>query len=672
MAYKFSLGASVLSGSVTFKEGLSANDASISNVNDIAVDTISADGSEIDIVLADNQAAALEIKEGSNVYMKFVTTNDSEAVEVMKNIDIGANDLTINKDKIKIGGSAVTTTAAELNHLDGIADAAYNKAADSVVFFDADDSKLKYEAANDFAGAIAGDGLAASSGALAVQVSGALKVASDKVGISGSFAGVGLEAGANEGIDSMLTMNIDLTNVSALGGTGLHQTQDHFMFSDNGAIKKITFSNLQDAIFADVSGDATIAAGGALTIGAQAVENSMLADDAVGADELAANAVVDASVASNAAISLSKINTNVDMGGNFTIGNQSDDTATFSGHLTVGGNLTVQGSTTTVDSTTINISSSFTFEGPADDHETILSCATPGADTTLNLPTLSAGTYFLPALADAATDASAAVTAAEFALLDGGSSVGSTALAAADGFLHNDNGTMKHTSIEKLGDFLGGGAGLAVSSGVLSVDIDGLSALGGTGIAQGDHLMFSDDGTEKKITFSNLEDAIFGNISGDATIAAGGALTIAADAVESGMLNDNVISGQTELASGAVVDADEMMISDGGTLKKVGVDSLKSYMQGSNVQLIDDSGTAVVGFNYFGDHSGAESCTLPASPAVGDIVYIKAGSDCSSTNKVTINKAGSQTIDGVTAIILESPFAAVNICYVADNTWRVF
>ena len=69
---------------------------------------------------------------------------------------------------------------------------------------------------------------------------------------------------------------LDIDGYSALGGTGLHQTEDHFVFSDNGTEKKITFSNLQDAIFADVSGDATIAAGGALTIGANAVEGSML------------------------------------------------------------------------------------------------------------------------------------------------------------------------------------------------------------------------------------------------------------------------------------------------------------------------------------------------------------------------------------------------------------
>ena len=49
---------------------------------------------------------------------------------------------------------------------------------------------------------------------------------------------------------------------------------------------------------------------------------------------------------------------NADMSGNFTIGNQSDDTATFAGHLTVGGNLTVSGTTTTVNSNTVNIGDS--------------------------------------------------------------------------------------------------------------------------------------------------------------------------------------------------------------------------------------------------------------------------------------------------------------------------
>ena len=128
-----------------------------------------------------------------------------------------------------------------------------------------------------------------------------------------------------------------------------------------------------------------------------------------------------------------------------------------------------------------------------------------------------------------------------------------------------DNSTKK----ESIADIVTGiaGSGLAANGGVLSVDIDELDALGGTGIDQTDNLMFSDGGTEKKITFSNLEDAIFGNISGDATVAAGGALTIANDAVEASMLNNNVISGQDEM-TGDVEDTDEILISDGGTVKR--------------------------------------------------------------------------------------------------------
>ena len=74
------------------------------------------------------------------------------------------------------------------------------------------------------------------------------------------------------------------------------------------------------------------------------------------------------------------------------------------------------------------------------------------------------------------------------------------------------------------GSFVGDGSNL---TGVSAINIDALGSLGGATVAQGDNLVVSDAGTEKKVTFSNLEDSVFGNISGDVTIAAGGAATIA-------------------------------------------------------------------------------------------------------------------------------------------------
>jgi len=110
--------------------------------------------------------------------------------------------------------------------------------------------------------------------------------------------------------------------------------------------------------------------------------------------------------------------------------------------------------------------------------------------------------------------------------------------------------------------------------------ISGQTALNSAGVAQADEFLFSDAGTVKKVTFSNLEDSIFGNISGDATVAAGGALTIAAGAVEHGMLAEDIISGQDELAHADIADADELMISDNGVIKRVGVDSLRDHFFG--------------------------------------------------------------------------------------------
>ena len=66
-------------------------------------------------------------------------------------------------------------------------------------------------------------------------------------------------------------------------------------------------------------------------------------------------------------------------------------------------------------------------------------------------------------------------------------------------------------------------------------------------------------------------------MSGDATLANTGALTIAATAIEGSMLNNNVISGQTALASG-VADTDELLISDAGTLKRVDYSHIRSGM----------------------------------------------------------------------------------------------
>ena len=84
---------------------------------------------------------------------------------------------------------------------------------------------------------------------------------------------------------------------------------DLFIVDDGagGTEKSMLASRIPTYVFGKVSGDATVASNGALTIANDAVEQAMIADDAVGADQLAANAVVNASIDSSAAIAFSKM-----------------------------------------------------------------------------------------------------------------------------------------------------------------------------------------------------------------------------------------------------------------------------------------------------------------------------------------------------------------------------
>jgi hypothetical protein len=81
-------------------------------------------------------------------------------------------------------------------------------------------------------------------------------------------------------------------------------------------------------------------------------------------------------------------------------------------------------------------------------------------------------------------------------------------------------------------------------------------------------------------------------MSGDVAIASNGATTIQNDAVESGMLNDNVISGQTELASG-LATTDELLVSDAGTLKRMDMSVVSTFMTSEGFSKDDPTALAI-------------------------------------------------------------------------------
>lgn len=86
------------------------------------------------------------------------------------------------------------------------------------------------------------------------------------------------------------------------------------------------------------------------------------------------------------------------------------------------------------------------------------------------------------------------------------------------------------------GSFFGDGSGLSGVAASFPVS---------TATANDALKYFVNDGASKYVTGTTLSNYVYGKISGDATVAAGGALTIANSAVEGTMLNSNVADGTT-------------------------------------------------------------------------------------------------------------------------------
>ena len=125
-----------------------------------------------------------------------------------------------------------------------------------------------------------------------------------------------------------------------------------------------------------------------------------------------------------------------------------------------------------------------------------------------------------------------------------------------------------------------------------------------------------------------------GNLTGDVT-SSNRATTIAAGAVHHGMLAEDIISGQAALASG-LASTDEFMISDAGTVKRMDVSVLQSYLQSgltftTNTDTNDDVSIANLKTKLAGGFAG-NAVTIGDS---GDVVTI--GNDLTVTGDLIVS-----------------------------------
>ena len=219
-------------------------------------------------------------------------------------------------------------------------------------------------------------GVTAGSGITGGGTSGTVVVGVD----SGSLAGSGLVAPAGGAInvnvdDSTIEINSDTVRIKDDGVTYAKiqnvSATNRILGRDSagaGVIEEITPANLRTMLNVADGAEANVAtnlsqttAADQLTIVSSTGTNIVVAEATATIaglmstthhdklDGIEANATADQTGAEIATA------LNSDLGGNFTIGNQSDDTATFTGGVTVAGDLVVNGTTTYISSSNLNI-----------------------------------------------------------------------------------------------------------------------------------------------------------------------------------------------------------------------------------------------------------------------------------------------------------------------------
>ena len=246
-------------------------------------------------------------------------------------------------------------------------------------------------------------------------------------------------------------------------------------------------------------------------------------------------------------------------------------------------------------------------------------------------------------------------TAAEINFIDGGATIGTTAVADADGIIHNDGGTMKVTTAatfktyfqegisQAYDDFTIGDAAVLIttSSGNITVDaaandsdiilkgtdggvdttfltIDGSAAGDATfnnQIIVGDgKLVLGSTAVTSTAAELNLLDNVSGLVQADLTKLA---------AIDSTAAEINLIDGGTARGTTAVATGDGILINDGGTMRMTNVDTVSTYFAGHNVgggNIVTtgalDSGSITSGFGAIDNGtSNIRSATITAETA---------------------------------------------------------
>ena len=405
----------------------SFNDANITNVGNIALDSITADGSSITI------------------------TGDTTFADGSYDFDIASHD---TSNGLKLGGTLVSATAAELNILDGVTSTTaelnildgVTSTATELNLLDgvtATTAELNYLDVTTL-------GTSQASKAVTVDSNGDLVIPDSDKFKFGTGSDMQLyHDGTNSYITNATGALKVATETSGIAITIGHTTSE-VTVADNLTVTGTT--TLSTTSF----GDANI-----INVGDIALD-SISADDTdinVAVTDNSATAFTikqgsDAYLIVDTANSSESVSIGTGVSGTaITIGHGTSE-VTIGDNLTVSGNLTVTGTQTVVDTITMNAANAIVFEGAtADDNETTLSIVDPTGDHTYYLPDLGSTDdtgYIAAFAANPGTTGLLTATPSELNIIDGGTSATSTTVADADRVVFNDDGVMKQVAVTDL------------------------------------------------------------------------------------------------------------------------------------------------------------------------------------------------------------------------------
>ena len=311
-------GSGLTSGSL----GLVVGDGSATDTVNVGVDTLVFAGTanEIETAVTNNQ---VQIGLPNNVTV-------GNNLTVVGNLEVQGTTTSVNSNTIELGDNII-----ELN---GSGAANGGLLVKDVTNPNQVSGSLLWDSTNDYwkAGTIGnelkllrenGDGVISGSSQVFSDVSGDITIASNGTAAIGSGVIVNADINNSAAIASS-KINYDSTGIVSGSGQIRANLTNNFnndvkarltaenVISSSAQIEGDFLNTNGDGVVSgsgqltDMTGDVTVNSSGVSAIGNQKVTNAMLADDAVGADELASNAVVNASVATNAAIASSKIDYN--------------------------------------------------------------------------------------------------------------------------------------------------------------------------------------------------------------------------------------------------------------------------------------------------------------------------------------------------------------------------